>query len=84
MHFGDYISGFLVAASSFTQSIFSNPSQPPSEQNWPGKKVDYYARNLKTITSIYNLTVYPSKIYETLHLPVPVPSPLFTLAYKTM
>ena len=62
MHFGDYVPAIFAAASSFTQNILGNPSQP-SEQNWPGK-VDYYTRNLKTISTIYNLTVFPSKAEE--------------------
>ena len=77
MHFGDYVPAVLAAASSFTQRIFSDPFQP-SEQSWPGKKVDYYARNLKTITTIYNLTVFPSTICSLLYFPLPL-SPLLSL-----
>lgn len=54
MLFADYLPAVLSAASSFAQGWQSPRSQP--------KQVDYYARNLKTISEIYNLTVWPSTI----------------------
>jgi len=59
MLFGDYIPA-LAAASSFTQSVLrtGEPLHPEGKH-----KVDYYARNLKTINTIYNLTVWPSRLY---------------------
>ena len=52
MLFFEYIPTALAAASSFTQGWLGTNARP--------KPVDYYARNLKTVTEIYNLTVWPS------------------------
>jgi hypothetical protein len=46
---------YIPTALAFTQGWLGGNSH--SEAMEP---VDYYARNLKTITSIYNLTVWPS------------------------
>ncbi|KAG9242310.1 hypothetical protein BJ878DRAFT_178465 [Calycina marina] len=61
MRFSEYVPAVLAAASSFRQTLLGHtPSSV--EQEWPGKKVDYYARNLKTVSSIYNLTVFPHNV----------------------
>jgi hypothetical protein len=52
MLFFEYIPTALAAASSFAQGWRGTDARP--------KPVDYYARNLKTVTEIYNLTVWPS------------------------
>lgn len=52
MLFTDYVPAVLGAASSFTQAFLRSDVQT--------KPVDYYARNLKTVSEIYNLTVWPS------------------------
>ena len=52
MLFFEYMPTALAAASSFTQGWLGTNARP--------KPVDYYARNLKTVTEIYNLTVWPS------------------------
>jgi len=67
MYFGDYLSAGLAAASSLTQGLLIRDHETSQSV---GKKVDYYQRNLKTITSIYNLTVWPSTFPSLpLHLP---------------
>lgn len=54
MLFVDYAQSVLAAASSFTQGWGNIVADV-----YP-KPVDYYARNLKTVSEIYNLTVWPS------------------------
>jgi hypothetical protein len=61
MLFGEYIPAILAATSSFTQGIFRYRNNEPAHSNRE-QKVDYYARNLKTISTIYNLTVWPSAL----------------------
>jgi hypothetical protein len=59
MLFGEYITPALAAASSFAQGVFQYSNSEP--RHTEGKhKVDFYQRNLKTINTIYNLTVWPS------------------------
>lgn len=55
------LTAFLAAGLSLTQQA----------QAWPGKHHDknFYARNLKTISSIYNLTVFPSPLPPPLQIP---------------
>jgi len=56
MYLGDYVSAGLAAASSFTQTFLGDQSPVQTEV----KEIDYYQRNLNTVKSIYNLTIWPS------------------------
>jgi len=78
MLFGEYIPAILAATSSFTQDVFRYSNNEPAHSNGE-QEVDYYARNLKTVNMIYNLTVWPSA------LPFfPYNSPHISLAYSNL
>jgi hypothetical protein len=57
MWYGDYLTAVLAAASSLKQVVLHGA---PALLAAREPEIDYYARNLKTISTIYNLTVYPS------------------------
>jgi hypothetical protein len=59
MYFQTYLNTAATAALSWSQLFWGNGGYHPHH---PYHEVDYYARNLKTIQSIYNLTVFPNNL----------------------
>lgn len=66
MYLQTYLNTAATAAFSWSQ-LFGGWGGRHQHHN---HEVDYYARNLKTISEIYNLTVYPSRFPSILSLSI--------------
>ncbi|KAE8449581.1 hypothetical protein EG329_007911 [Mollisiaceae sp. DMI_Dod_QoI] len=74
MYLRSYVDVATTAALSWSQFFLGYGGH----HGHPGHEIDYYARNLKTISTIYNLTVYPNNLPIILNGSSAVPPELFS------